>query len=84
MVASRTKESEFDAFYQRMRGRLGHKRALVAAAHLLATRIYEVLSSSVPYQRSGWALPPRNVRRLVRHHTRRLNCLHRWLTVVQS
>jgi transposase len=82
--ASRTKKSEFESHYQRLRGRLGHKRALVATAHLLAMRIYEVLSNSTPYQSPGWALPPRNLRRLVRHHTRRLNCLHRWLDEDQS
>jgi transposase len=31
--ASRTKQSEFESRYQRLNGRIGHKRALVAVAH---------------------------------------------------
>jgi transposase len=77
--ATRTKDSEFQRQYQRLRPRLGHKRALVACAHLLVIRVYEVLSNSLPYQGTQGALPPRQLQRLVRHHTRRLNCLHRWL-----
>ncbi len=80
--ASRTHDSEFQSRYRKLHPRVGHKRALVATAHLLAVRIYEVLSGSVPYQ--GWsALPPRNLRRLIRHHTRRLRCLHQWLADTQ-
>lgn len=77
--ASRTKRSEFEERYQRHKQRIGHKRALVAAAHMLAIRIYEVLASGAPYQSPGGNLTPRAVKRLVRHHTRRLKCLHRWL-----
>lgn len=76
--ASRTKESEFEARYQRLHPRLGHKRALVATAHILLLRVYEVLATATPYQ-CGKALPERNLQRLIRHHTRRLKCLHRWL-----
>lgn len=82
--ATRTKESEFQSKYQRLHARLGHKRALVACAHMLVLRIYEVLATSTPYQPPQWALPERRLRRLVRHHTRRLNCLQRWLTESQS
>ncbi|HLJ17600.1 MAG TPA: IS110 family transposase [Bryobacteraceae bacterium] len=77
--ASRTKQSEFEDRYQRRKSNLGHKRALVATAHTLAIRIYEVLSSGAPYQRPGEPLTPRAIKRLVRHHTRRLKCLHHWL-----
>jgi len=76
--ASRTKDSEFNRYYQRLCPRLGHKRALVAVAHLLAIRVYEVLSTHQPYERQP-ELAPKNIGRLIRHHTRRLNCLHRWL-----
>lgn len=76
--ATRTKGSEFQTRYQMQRTRLGHKRALVAAAHLLVVRLHEVLSNAEPYQ-SKSELPPRHLQRLVRHHTRRLACLHRWL-----
>ena len=77
--ASRTNESEFQERYQRLKPRIGHKRAIVASAHTLALRIYEVLATGSPYLPHGGNLTPRSVKRLVRHHTRRLRCLHRWL-----
>jgi transposase len=77
--ASRTKLSEFEDRYQRLRSKIGHKRAIVASAHTLALRIYEVLGSGLPYQPHGGNLTPRSVNRLIRHHSRRLKCLHRWL-----
>lgn len=77
--ASRTKQSEFEFRYQRLNGRIGHKRALVATAHMLTIRIYEVLESAASYQPPRASLKPANAKRLIRHHTRRLNCLHRWL-----
>lgn len=76
--ASRTKESEFQLRYRQLQPRLGHKRALVAVAHLLVLRIYNVLSNAAPYSSSRNGPPP-NIRRIIRHHTRRLRCLHRWL-----
>jgi len=78
--ASRTNGSEFQDRYQRLQPRLGHKRAIVAVAHLLAIRIYQVLDSGLPYQNRGATPNPTSVRRLIRHHTRRLKHLHRWLT----
>lgn len=78
--ASRTKETEFQARYQRLRGRIGHKRAIVAAAHMLALRIYRVLATGEPYQAQEPQYKPRDVRRLRAHHSRRLRTLDRWLT----
>lgn len=77
--ASRTKQSEFFLRYQRLHPRLGHKRALVATAHALVIRVYEVLSGSDAY-RPQTPLPPRNIARLIRHHSRRLKHLHKWLS----
>jgi transposase len=77
--ATRTKQSEFQNRYQRLRPKIGHKRAIVASAHTLALRIYEVLQQGTPYQPRDGILNPRSVNRLVRHHTRRLRCLHHWL-----
>jgi len=77
--ASRTKQSEFEDRYHRLKPRIGHKRALVASAHTLVIRIYEVLDSGKPYQSPVGNLTPRNLTRIVRHHTRRLRCLHHWL-----
>jgi transposase len=77
--ATRTKQSEFQDRYQRLRPKIGHKRAIVASAHTLALRVYQVLQAGQAYQPHGANLTPRAVNRLVRHHTRRLKCLHRWL-----
>jgi transposase len=77
--ASRTKQSEFESRYQRLNGRIGHKRALVATAHMLTIRIYEVLDSAIPYQSPRPSLTTANAKRLIRHHARRLKSLHRWL-----
>ncbi|MDP9169973.1 MAG: IS110 family transposase [Acidobacteriota bacterium] len=77
--ASRTKGSEFQDRYQRLKPRLGHNRAMVACAHSLALRIYTVLETATPYKSNSGTLPQRDVKRLVRHHSRRLRCLHRWL-----
>ncbi len=81
--ASRTKNSEFESRYRKFHPRLGHKRALVAIAHGLVIRIYEVLPSAQPYEPPE-GLPPANIKRLVRHHNRRLNCLHQWLAESQE
>lgn len=82
--ASRTKESEFQERYQRLKHRIGHKRALVACAHALVIRIYEVLDSGRPYHPRQGNLKPRSVKRLIRHHARRLNYLHHWLAKKNS
>ncbi|MEO8099130.1 MAG: transposase [Acidobacteriota bacterium] len=55
-AASRTKDTEFQERYDRLKTRIGHKRAIVAAAHLLALHIYEVLSKQQPYDSKR---PPR-------------------------
>ena len=82
--ASRTQGSEFLERYQRLQTRIGHKRALIAVAHLLALRIYEVLQTGEPYEKGRSARTESSARRLVRHHTRRLKHLHRWLADIDS
>ena len=77
--ASRTQGTEFKEQYERLRGRIGHKRAIVASAHLLALQIYQVLSSAQPYQPRSRQFKPREIRRLHRHHSRRLKWIDRWL-----
>ena len=78
-AACRTRESEFKERYDRMKPRLGHKRSLVACAHLLAVRIYEILPSKEPYRPSRPEFKTRDIQRLRRHHSRRLKTLDRWL-----
>src|SRR5882724_1079084 len=82
--ASRTNGSEFQGRYQRLQPRLGHKRALVAVAHALALRIHEVLESGIPYQKGRSAQSESSVKRLIRHHSRRLKHLHRWIKDLDS
>ena len=78
--ASRRKDSEFQNAYQRWKGRLGHKRAIVATAHMLVETVYEVLSTSTPYTGRGASpMPDANAVRLIRHHTRRLKTLRKRL-----
>jgi transposase len=77
--ASRTKDTEFKDRYDRLKPHIGHKRALVAAAHLLALRIYQVLSSQQPYTPRHPQFKPRDLQRLRRHHSRRLRSIDRWL-----
>jgi transposase len=79
-AASRRKNSQMQRLYQRLEHRLGHKRAIVAVAHALVQAIYYVLSTRRPF--IDTAEPPRNatkVKRLIRHHTRRLRNLDCWL-----
>jgi transposase len=82
--ASRTKHSEFEENYQRLKTRIGHKRALVASAHALLIRVYTVLATGLPYQPPEKHRPPKALKRLVRHHTRRLTCLQSWLKKIPN
>jgi transposase len=78
--ASRKNESEFQYQYERLKPRLGHKRAIVAVAHTLALVIFQVLASGQPYSRAGTdAFSEAQVTKLVRHHTRRLKTLRKRL-----
>jgi len=82
--ASRTNGSEFQDRYRRLQPRIGHKRAIVAVAHALALRIHEVLESGIPYQKGRSAQSESSVKRLIRHHSRRLKHLHRWIKDLDS
>ena len=78
--ASRKKDSEFQMAYQRWKPRLGHKRAIVAVAHMLAETIFYVLSTGEPYTGPGASpMPTAKTAGLIRHHTRRLRTLKKRL-----
>ena len=77
--ASRTKDSEFQDRYHRLKARIGHKRAIVATAHALALTVYTVLQTGTPYEPSQPRYKARDIQRLRRHHSRRLRTLDRWL-----
>ena len=74
--ASRKKDSEFQRLYERLKPRLGHKRAIVAVAHALLLSIFGVLASGEPYTKPGAnPMPEEKAAKLIRHHTRRLKVL---------
>jgi transposase len=77
--AARTKDSEFQDRYNRLKTRIGHKRAIVATAHSLALTVYTVLQTGDPYGRAQPRYKARDIQRLRRHHSRRLRALDRWL-----
>jgi transposase len=78
--ASRKKGSEFKSNYDGWKGRLGHKRAIVAVAHSLAETVFDVLSTETPYTKPGAnPMPETKAASLIRHHTRRLKTLRKLL-----
>jgi transposase len=78
--ASRKKDSEFRYQYERLKPRLGHKRAIVAVAHSMALVIFQVLSAQLPYTKPGAnPIPETKAAKLIRHHTRRLKTLRQHL-----
>ena len=78
--ASRKKDSEFKDHYDGWKGRLGHKRAIVAVAHSLAETVFEVLSTGQPYTKPGTdPMSETKAAHLIRHHTRRLKTLRKRL-----
>jgi transposase len=78
--ATRKKESEPKQFYERLRTRMKHKPALVATAHLLILKLHQALATGQPYAEDPQpALTQAQLRRLKRHHSRRLTKLNHWL-----
>ena len=78
--ATRKKDSATQRLYERLKPRLQHKRALVAVAHWIALQIHTVLSTGKPYQADPDPdLTRAQALRLVRHHSRRLRHLHKWM-----
>jgi len=83
-AASRTNGSSFQAKYQQLKPKIGHKRALVAVAHALVKAIYYVLSTGEPYREvKSEVLNEVKRQRIIRHHTRRLRRLGCWLPAEQ-
>lgn len=84
--ASRKNGSEFQQQYERLKPRLGHKRAIVAVAHSLTLVIFHLLATQQPYTKPGAnPMPETHAARLIRHHTRRLKTLrHRLRTASKA
>jgi transposase len=82
-AASRSKGTALQALYQRLVGRRGKKRALVAVAHRLVRIIYNVLQKGQAYQERGpdYATKPQDKERLARRLLRRLQKLGVKVTV---
>lgn len=79
-AASRTKGTLFQAKYESLKPKVGHMRALMAVAHMLAHAIFWVLDRKEAYR--PHARPELNQsqkQRVIRHHTRRLRRLGVWL-----
>lgn len=52
-AASRSKGTYLGAFYQRLRKRMGHKKAIIALAHRILVIIYHLLQEQQPYRELG-------------------------------
>lgn len=78
--ASRKNGSSFQEQYERLKPRLGHKRAIVAVAHSLVRAVFQVLSTGAPYIGPAAAPMPETTAKRIRHHTRRLKTLRKHLT----
>jgi transposase len=52
-AAARSKETFLGAYYQRLRRRMGHKKALVALAHRILILIYHLLKEQQAYRELG-------------------------------
>ncbi len=75
-AAARTKRSYYRAFYHRIRGRQGTKKAIVAVQHSLLVAIWHMLSRSAVHQDLGADyFAHRDKERIRRHHVRRLQQL---------
>jgi hypothetical protein len=49
-AAARSKDTFLGAYYQRLRGRMGHKKTLVALAHRILIIIYHLLKEHQSYR----------------------------------
>jgi transposase len=82
-AASRSKGTALQALYQRLVGRRGKKRALVAVAHRLVLIIYNVLKKGEEYRELGpdYAAKPQDKERLKQRLLKRLQKLGVKVTV---
>lgn len=75
-AATRSKKSYYRALYQRLVGRRGKKRALVAVAHAILVAIYHILKTGTAHQDLGAEYFDRmDTHRLKRYYSKRLEKL---------
>lgn len=79
-ASSRKKGSIFQARYRHLSPRLKHKGAIIGVAHALVYAIYGVLAYQRAYQEvPGSELSEKKLKRLIRHHQRRVKHLKTFL-----
>lgn len=79
-ASAHRKNSQMQHRYRHLLPRKGHKRAIVAVAHALTKAIYYVLSTHQPFIDTAEPCHKATmVKRMIRHHTRRLTKLSCWL-----
>lgn len=81
-AATRSKKSYYRALYQRIVGRRGKKRALVAVAHAILVAIYHMFKNGVVHQDLGPEHFNRmDTKRLTRYYSKRLERLGFTVTI---
>ena len=53
-IVKSDKHPEFKARYRRLKGRRGHKKAIIAICRMLLTAIWNILTKMVPYSNEGY------------------------------
>ncbi len=71
-AAARSKDTFLSAYYQRLRKRMGHKKALVALAHRILIIIYHVLKEQQAYQELGPAHVDEKATEVAKHRALRM------------
>jgi transposase len=59
----RNKKSQFDRLFQRWRGWLGARKAIIAVAHRMLVVIWKLLREAETYNDAGCQLTPETIRR---------------------
>jgi transposase len=82
LAASRKKASALQALYARVKGRRGHKKAVVATGHQILEIAYYVMRDTVPYRELGAEyVQHRDRERTARRHVKQLEALGYTVTV---
>lgn len=74
-AAVRAQGSQFQRLYNRLVGRLGAQKAILAVAHRLLIVIWKILHQGASYDRSKDQIKPESLRERVRKHLRSLRAL---------
>lgn len=84
-AAAHAKQTALHALYVRVRGRRGHKRAIVAVAHQILTIAYYIMRDGLTYQELGpMYFQQRDREHTIRRHVKRLEALGLTVTVTEA